>query len=104
MEMKLRPLQIKESVFWLGFHYAPGFLSWKWGGKKSWSLFVILRWGKQDRNHSTINLRWKFVNDHSFWFSWPRRDNLWSRWRYEVFTRDGQRCVKWKVAEQKVCW
>jgi hypothetical protein len=103
--MRLLPQRIHESLFWLGFHYAPWFLSYSLGGRW-WQFFIVLRWrdDAQGRRHNTVLLKWTMRYQHSFWLSWPRRDNLWARWRYEVFTRSGDRCIVWKVAEQKVCW
>lgn len=53
-------------------------------------------------------LTFKWVNPFNrnrcqFCFAWPRRDNLWSRWRYQSFAENG-RCVHWKYSAQRVFW
>jgi hypothetical protein len=72
-------------------------------GRDDWRATLIWRQSRTDM--SSIHLHWVGFcgNRHSFVFAWPRRDNRWARWRYTVFTKEGQ-CLVWNVSSQTVMW
>lgn len=65
---------------------------------------TLIRRGSDEM--SSLHLHWvNPINGNrcGFVWAWPRRDNLWSRWRYESFSKTGQ-YVAWKQSRQVVFW
>lgn len=66
--------------------------------------FCLIKRGPDDM--SSVRLHWTGPlkrRRYSFVFAWPRRDNKWARWRYDVFEKTGE-YVNGYVSPQVVMW